>query len=31
VQSDQEAERRYLVIVTGAPDKLGAPVQVQQE
>ena len=31
VQSHQEAERRYLVIVTGAPDKLGAPVQVQQE
>jgi YVTN family beta-propeller protein len=31
VQSDQEPERRYLVIVTGAPDKLGAPVQVQQE
>jgi hypothetical protein len=30
VQSDMKADRRYLVIVSGTPDKLGAPVQVQR-
>jgi hypothetical protein len=30
VQSDVKAERRYLVIVSGTPSKLGSPVQVQQ-
>jgi len=31
VQSTDELQRRYLVIVTGAVGKLGAPVQVQTE
>jgi len=31
VQSEAKAERRYLVIVAGTPDRLGAPVQVQVE
>jgi len=30
VQSEMRADRRYLVIVPGTPDKLGSPVQVQQ-
>jgi YVTN family beta-propeller protein len=30
VQNDMKADRRYLVIVPGTPDKLGSPVQVQQ-
>ncbi len=29
VQSDAQAERRYLVIVPGTPGKLGTPAQVQ--
>jgi hypothetical protein len=29
VQSDAPAERRYLVIAPGTPDKPGAPTQVQ--
>ena len=29
VQSREQVERRYLVIVPGVPSKLGAPVQVQ--
>jgi YVTN family beta-propeller protein len=31
VESVQSARRRYLVIVSGTPEKLGAPVQVQAE
>jgi hypothetical protein len=31
VESIQSAQRRYLVIVSGTPEKLGAPVQVQAE
>ena len=31
VRSDDKAERRYLVIAPGEPDKPGAPVQVQAE
>jgi YVTN family beta-propeller protein len=30
VQNDVKADRRYLVIVPGTPEKLGSPVQVQQ-
>jgi YVTN family beta-propeller protein len=30
VRNETKADRRYLVIVTGTPDKLGSPVQVQQ-
>lgn len=30
VLNDVKADRRYLVIVSGTPDKLGSPVQVQQ-
>jgi len=30
VRGDAGAERRYLVIVPGAPDQPGAPVQVQR-
>ena len=29
VQNTDKAQRRYLVIITGTADKLGAPVQVQ--
>ena len=29
VQGDEPATRQYLVILSGTPDKLGAPVQVQ--
>jgi hypothetical protein len=31
VRSDDKAERRYLVIAPGLPEKPGAPVQVQAE
>jgi YVTN family beta-propeller protein len=31
VRGDDKTERRYLVIAPGAPDKPGAPVQVQAE
>jgi YVTN family beta-propeller protein len=31
VRSDDKAERRYLVIAPGTPEKPGAPVQVQAE
>jgi YVTN family beta-propeller protein len=31
VRSEAQSERRYLVIVSGTPDRLGAPVQVQVE
>jgi YVTN family beta-propeller protein len=31
VQNDEKRERRYLVIVAGAANKLGAPVQAQVE
>jgi YVTN family beta-propeller protein len=30
VLNDAKTDRRYLVIVSGTPDKLGSPVQVQQ-
>jgi len=30
VQNEVKADRRYLVIVPGTPEKLGSPVQVQQ-
>jgi YVTN family beta-propeller protein len=30
VQSDVKSDRRYLVLVSGTPDNLGSPVQVQQ-